>query len=74
MTGNIGKFLIIAGGIILITGVIISLMGDKLSWLGRLPGDIRIEKNNYRIYVPLTTMILVSLILSAIIYVIKKLF
>ena len=68
----IGKILIIAGILIVIAGVVVYFAGDKLSWLGRLPGDIRIEKENVRFYFPITTMILVSVVLSAIIAIIKK--
>nr|WP_262496844.1 DUF2905 domain-containing protein [Paludibacter jiangxiensis] len=62
----------IAGILIVIAGVVVYFAGDKLSWLGRLPGDIRIEKENVRFYFPITTMILVSVVLSAIIAIIKK--
>lgn len=68
----IGKILIIAGILIVIAGVVVYFAGDKLSWLGRLPGDIRIEKENVRFYFPITTMILVSIVLSAIIAIIKR--
>lgn len=68
----IGKILIIAGILIVLTGVVIYFAGDKLSWLGRLPGDICIEKENVRFYFPITTMILASVVLSAIIAIIKK--
>ncbi len=68
----IGKILIITGILIVIAGVVVYFAGDKLSWLGRLPGDIRIEKENVKFYFPITTMILVSVVLSAIIAIIKK--
>lgn len=45
-----------------------------LSWLGRLPGDIRIERDNFRFYFPITTMILLSLLLSLIVRLIQRLF
>jgi len=69
-----GKFLIIAGIILVIAGLIIYFAGNKLNWIGHLPGDIRIEKENVRFYFPVTTMILVSLVLSLILYLIRKLF
>jgi len=55
-------------------GLIVYFAGNKLSWLGHLPGDIRIEKENVRIYFPVTTMILISVVLSLILYLIRKLF
>ena len=69
-----GKVLIIAGIIFIIAGVIVYFAGNKFGWIGNLPGDIRIEKENVKIYIPVTTMILVSVLLSLIIYLIRKLF
>lgn len=69
-----GRILIIAGIILIIAGLIVYFAGNKLNWLGHLPGDIRIEKENVRFYFPITTMILVSVILSLILYLIRKLF
>ena len=43
-----------------------------LSWLGRLPGDIRIEQEHFRFYFPLTTMILLSLLLSLIVRLVQR--
>jgi H+/Cl- antiporter ClcA len=69
-----GKFLIVAGIILVIAGLIVYFAGNKLNWLGHLPGDIRIEKENVRFYFPITTMIILSLALSAIVYIIRKFF
>ena len=63
---------------ILITiGVILIIVGLAWPWLsklglGRLPGDIVIERENYRFYFPITTMILVSLVLSLIFWLFRK--
>ena len=72
MEHNAGKYIIALGVIIVVVGVIIYFFGDKLHWLGRLPGDIRIEKENSRFYFPITTMILFSLVLTLLINLIKK--
>jgi H+/Cl- antiporter ClcA len=69
-----GKFLIAAGIILVIAGLIVYFAGNKLNWLGHLPGDIRIEKENVRFYFPITTMIILSIVLSAIVYLIRKFF
>lgn len=69
-----GKYIILAGVIIAVIGVIVYFFHDKLQWIGRLPGDIRIEKENFRFYFPITTMILASIILSIIVQVIRKFF
>ena len=74
MNQNTGKYIIIIGGIIILIGIIIYFFADKLHWIGKLPGDIRYEKGNTRIYFPVVTMILLSLLLNLIIYLVKKLF
>jgi O-antigen/teichoic acid export membrane protein len=62
----------VIGGIIVLIGLIVYFFGDKLHWIGRLPGDIRVERENFRFYVPITTMILLSLLLTLIINLIKR--
>jgi hypothetical protein len=69
-----GKFLIIAGIVLIAAGVIVYFAGDKMGWLGRLPGDIRVEKENVRFYFPITTMLLVSAVLSFLLWLLRKLF
>ena len=69
-----GRILILIGIICIVAGLIIYLAGDKLGWFGHLPGDIRIEKGNTRFYFPVTTMILVSILLSVILWIIRKFF
>jgi Protein of unknown function (DUF2905) len=68
-----GKYVMIAGIIIFIAGLIWYFFGNKLHWIGRLPGDIRIEKENFRFYFPITTMILASLLVTIIIRLLKRL-
>jgi len=72
MNSDTGKWIIVAGLMIVVAGVIIYFFHDKLNWIGRLPGDIRIEKDNFKFYFPITTMIIFSLLLTLIIQVIKK--
>lgn len=69
---RIGKTIVLIGALIIIAGLVVWLLGDKLRFLGRLPGDIRIERENYRIYIPITTMILVSVVLTLISWVIQR--
>jgi hypothetical protein len=71
---HIGKLIIIVGVLFVIVGVVIYFWGDRFSWLGRLPGDIRIEKDNFRFYFPITTMIIISLVVSALIRLFQKFF
>lgn len=74
MNSEIGKWIIGAGVLLIIVGIIIYFFHDKLNWIGRLPGDIRIEKENFRFYFPLVTMILLSLAATFIIWLIRKFF
>lgn len=69
MTGEFGpgKVLIVFGLILIIIGGIIHYFGNIFSWLGHLPGDIRIEKENFRFYFPITTMLIISLLLNFVI-------
>ncbi|MBN1340838.1 MAG: DUF2905 domain-containing protein [Bacteroidales bacterium] len=71
---QLGKYIIIAGILIVIAGLILYFFGDKLGWLGRLPGDIRIERENFRFYIPITTMILLSVLISILLWIIRRLF
>ncbi len=74
MNSDTGKWVIIIGLLIVLAGVIIYFFHDKLHWIGRLPGDIRIERENFKFYFPLATMIVISLLLTLIVNVIKKFF
>ena len=64
MMHNIGKWMIIMGGLFLCIGIVFYFFGEKFSWIGRLPGDIRIERENVSVYIPITTMILFSVLLT----------
>ena len=74
MNSETGKWIIGIGAIIILVGILIYFFSDKLNWIGRLPGDIRIEKENFRFYFPIVTMILFSLLGTLIIWLIRKLF
>lgn len=66
-----GLFLIIAGISLALIGLVI-YFSDKLPFLGRLPGDIVIKRENFTFYFPLATSIILSIILSLILYFIRK--
>lgn len=68
---SLGKPLIIMGLIIVAIGVIVSLAG-KIPWLGRLPGDIHIKKENFTFYFPLATSILLSLLISFLLWLFRR--
>lgn len=72
MNPQTGKYIIVAGAFIILAGVVIYFFGNKIHWIGRLPGDIRIEKENFRFYFPITTMILFSILLTVIVNLIRR--
>ncbi|HET9432911.1 MAG TPA: DUF2905 domain-containing protein [Chitinophagaceae bacterium] len=74
MNSETGKWVIGIGVIIILVGIVIYFFHDKLNWIGSLPGDIRIEKDNFRFYFPITTMILLSFLATFIIWLIRKFF
>lgn len=69
---SLAKYIIIAGALLIIIGVIVYFFDNKLHWIGRLPGDIRIEKEAFRFYFPITTMILFSIVITLLAYLIKR--
>lgn len=68
---EIGKFLILIGIVTIVIGLLLMMVG-KIPFIGRLPGDIIIEKRNFVFYFPLGTSILLSIILSLIFYLLSK--
>jgi membrane protein implicated in regulation of membrane protease activity len=65
-------FFLIALGVVLILAGLLYWSG-LLSWFGRLPGDIRIERETTRIYVPIVSMLVISVVLSLVLWVVGKL-
>ena len=72
MNSETRKWIIGAGVIIVLVGIIIYFFHDKLHWIGHLPGDIRIEKENFRFYFPITTMIVFSVLVTVILSIIRR--
>ena len=68
---GIGRFLIILGLILVAGGIIISF-APRIPWLGKLPGDIYIKKENFSFYFPLATSLLLSLALSLILWFFRR--
>lgn len=73
MNSDTGKYIMLIGAAVVVIGVVIYFLHDKLHWIGHLPGDIRIEKENFRFYFPITTMIVFSVLISVIIALIRRL-
>jgi hypothetical protein len=68
---GLGKVLIIIGLAIAGVGILLVLT-PKIPWLGKLPGDILIKKDNFRFYFPLATCLIISLILTLLFYLFRK--
>ena len=69
-TRSAGVVVIAIGAIIVVGGLL--MLSGGLSWLGRLPGDIRIERESFKLYIPVVSMLLVSLLLSGVIWIIRR--
>ncbi len=67
----LGKILIIIGLFIIILGIIF-LFAGRIPWIGRLPGDIVIERKNFNLYIPITTSIILSILLTIIFWFLSK--
>ncbi|MGF7214764.1 hypothetical protein GGR92_000904 [Spirosoma lacussanchae] len=75
MNTTVGKYIMLAGAALLLVGLVIYCLGDRLSWLGRLPGDIRLAgKNGGGFYFPVVTCLVVSVLLNLIIALIRRFF
>lgn len=66
-----GKTLIAFGLLLVLIGLLLTF-GGKFPWLGKLPGDIRIERGNFSFYFPLGTSVLLSLILSFLFWLFRR--
>lgn len=75
MNTTTGKYIIFIGIALVLIGTVIYFFGDKFSWLGKLPGDIRIEsKDGSGFYFPVVTCIVVSIMLNLLIVLIRRFF
>ena len=72
MVNEIGKWIIFLGFTIALLGIIVYFFGDKLRFIGNLPGDIRFERDNFRFYFPITTMILFGVVLNILVRVLDR--
>lgn len=61
-----GKLLIIVGAAILLIGILLEYAPFLINWFGNLPGDINVKTENTRVFIPITSMIIVSLLLTLI--------
>ena len=71
---DIGRILLILGAVILITGAVLLVGGRLFPWLGNLPGDIRYESENFKLYIPITTMIVISVVGTIVLNILIRIF
>jgi uncharacterized membrane protein len=74
MMDSLGKGIFIIGLVLVVVGLVLWFGGDKLGWLGNLPGDIKVERPGFRFYAPITTMIILSIVLSLVLWLLGRLF
>jgi membrane protein implicated in regulation of membrane protease activity len=67
----LGKMLILLGVFIILIGLFL-LLGDRIPWIGKLPGDIIIRKEKFSFYFPITTSIIISVLLTLFFWVFRK--
>ena len=72
LQNNITKTLLIAGIVLIVIAIVYHFFGDKFGWLGKLPGDIRYEGKNTKVFFPITTMIILSVVFSIIMNLIRR--
>jgi hypothetical protein len=68
---NLGRVLIVLGIVVASIGVVLVLF-ERVPWIGRLPGDIHVQRGNWTFYVPLGTSILLSLVLTVVLWLIGR--
>ena len=67
-----GKWIMFAGLTLVVIGAVVHYAPWAVSWFGRLPGDIRIESENGRVFIPITSMIIVSVVLSILVSLLRR--
>jgi len=68
----LGQLIVVLGLILIVLGLV--TMRGWLGWFGHLPGDVRVERPNVRIFVPIVSMLLISILFSVLSYVLRRLF
>ena len=72
MDRSVGLLVIVAGVLIVVVGLLI--YSGALSWFGRLPGDIRYERDSVRVYIPIVSMLLISVALTVLFNLLRRFF
>ena len=67
-----GRLLVVVGIVLVIIGLLVTYFPGALSWFGRLPGDMRLEGEKVRFYFPITSLLLLSVVVSIMIHLIRR--
>jgi hypothetical protein len=70
--GSLGPLLVGLGIVLALVGLLV--WSGALAWFGRLPGDIRIERESARVYIPIMSMLIGSVVLSLVLYIVRRMF
>ena len=68
---ELGRLLLVVGAVIVVLGLVLTFAG-RIPWLGRMPGDIVYRRGNFTFYFPLATSIVLSLVLTAILWLVRR--
>ncbi len=68
---GVGKMLVVFGVVMVIAGLVVMVL-PKMPWVGRLPGDILIKKESFSVYAPLTTSLLLSIVVSFLLWLFRR--
>lgn len=69
---EIGKFVVIVGVLLVVVGVVLWRFPSLFGWVGKLPGDISMQKGNFSFYFPVATCILVSIVLTLVSWLFRR--
>jgi uncharacterized protein HemY len=70
---GVGRLLLVLGALVFLLGLVLTL-ASRIPYLGRLPGDIIIQRDNFTLFIPLATMVLLSLVLTILLNILPRLF
>jgi len=71
MLPQLGKLLVLLGGLLVVVGILL-IFADRIPFLGKLPGDIVYRKGNFTLYVPIVTMLVISILLTIILNLFRR--
>lgn len=68
---SLGKALLVAGAVLMVIGVLL-MWGNRIPFIGKLPGDIIIQRKNFTFYFPLTSLIILNLLILIVVWIIRN--